>query len=142
MIRSGGAKIPTVALGLGLTGLLPFLWGVVVTQTGALALPAVVQPHIAVQAYGLMIFCFMAGTLWGFAAKAGWSVGYVLSILPVLFFMALAALGLPIGFVLMAGFVILLPLDGLFQKRAAAPQWWLKLRIGLSLVVLACLYTL
>ena len=40
---------------------------------------------------------------------------------------------------LMAGFVLLLGLDFMFWQQGLAPRWWMRLRIGLTAVVLACL---
>ncbi|KFE34828.1 DUF3429 domain-containing protein [Thioclava atlantica] len=139
-MRGLGPKIPGTALVLGLAGLIPFVWGVLAVQTGAFALVA--QPRVAVLAYGLMIFCFMAGSLWGFAAKGDWDMAYILAVTPVLAFIALVAFGVPVNFVLLIGFLALLPLDWLFQREGLAPGWWLKLRIGLTAVVVACLIAL
>ncbi|OOY09245.1 uncharacterized protein DUF3429 [Thioclava sp. ES.031] len=139
-MREIGPKIPGGALLLGLAGLIPFLWGVLVVQTGQFAFIA--DPRVAVLAYGLMIFCFMAGSLWGFAASAEWETGYFLAVAPVIFFIAFVALGMPVNFVLILGFLALLPLDWLFQKFGHTPRWWLKLRIGLTVVVVACLIAL
>jgi len=93
--------------------------------------------------YGTVILSFMSGVLWGFATRADGSqaaIGYGLSVLPALwaFFMvngdpANAAINL------FAGFVGLLMLDWHFWKMGTAPDWWLRLRFGLTLVVLTCL---
>ena len=132
-------RIPPVALVLGVSGLIPFLWGVMALRFGALPLPGI-APREATLAYGLMIFCFMAGTHWGFAAKGGWALGYALSVAPFLGILALVLLlRLPVNLALIAGFVALLPLDALFQRRGLAPPWWIRLRLGLSVVVIACL---
>ena len=40
---------------------------------------------------------------------------------------------------LAAGFVGLLLLDGTFQAWGLAPRWWLRDRVMLTVVVLACL---
>jgi hypothetical protein len=131
-------KIPVVALVLGGAGLIPFVWGVMALRFGVLPLPGV-APREAVLAYGLMIFCFMAGTHWGFAAKGNWAAGYALSVLPVLGFLAVMFGGAAVTPALIAGFAVLLPLDALFARRGLAPGWWLRLRLGLSVVVIACL---
>lgn len=68
-------RIPTPALILGLLGLIPFLYGAI-----SLHMPAVARlgqswsPNHSgaalLQIYGIVILCFMAGVIWGFAAKA------------------------------------------------------------------------
>jgi hypothetical protein len=141
-MRAIGPRIPGLALVLGVAGLIPFVWGVLVVQTGALLPPGMTDPRVAVLAYALMIYCFMAGCLWGFAAKGEWSAGYALSIAPILFFIVFAVFGMPVNFVLLIGFVLLLPLDYVFARSGLAPGWWMKLRLGLTVVVVACLVAL
>lgn len=90
--------IPRAALGLGLAGLIPFVWGAAsqlfpgLAEMGlAAAGPRFVGPYVSL-AYGTVILSFMSGVLWGFATKATGSAaatGYALSVLPALwaFFM-------------------------------------------------------
>jgi hypothetical protein len=142
-------RIPRAALGLGLAGLLPFVWGAASQLSPALAEiglavagPRFVGPYVSL-AYGTVILSFMSGVLWGFATRAAGSAvatGYALSVLPALwaFFMvgggpAAAAISL------MAGFAGLLGLDALFWRWNLAPPWWMRLRGLLTAVVLACL---
>jgi len=135
-------KIPPVALVLGIAGLIPFVWGALSLQLGILGLPGL-APREAVLAYGLMIYSFMAGTHWGFAAKGNWALGYVLSVMPVLGFLALVMAGLAtVNEALIIGFASLLGLDVWFWKRGLAPRWWMRLRLGLSAVVLASLVSI
>jgi hypothetical protein len=141
--------IPRAALLLGLAGLIPFVWGAAsqlspaLAEIGlALAGPRFVGPYVSL-AYGTVILSFMSGVLWGFATRATGSAaatGYALSVLPALwaFFMvgggpAAAALSL------IAGFVGLLGLDGLFWRWGLAPPWWMRLRGMLTAVVVVCL---
>ena len=141
--------IPRAALLLGLAGLIPFVWGAASQLSPALAEiglaaagPRFVGPYVSL-AYGTVILSFMSGVLWGFATRATGSAaatGYALSVLPALwaFFMvgggpAAAALSL------IAGFAGLLGLDGLFWRWGLAPAWWMRLRVLLTAVVLACL---
>ena len=90
--------IPRAALGLGLAGLIPFLWGALTVLrpdlaawgTGALG-PRFVGPYVQLF-YGAVILSFMSGVLWGFATRATGRVaaaGYALSVIPALwaFFM-------------------------------------------------------
>ena len=68
-------KIPTGALILGLSGVLPFAWGAVtllseeafnfgIENFGARFVGPLIQ-----LSYGVIILCFMSGVLWGFATK-------------------------------------------------------------------------
>jgi hypothetical protein len=141
--------IPRAALLLGLAGLIPFVWGAAsqlspgLAEIGlAVAGPRFVGPYVSL-AYGTVILSFMSGVLWGFATKAtgaAAATGYALSVLPALwaFFMvgggpAAAAISL------IAGFAGLLGLDTLFWRWGLAPPWWMRLRLILTAVVLACL---
>lgn len=141
--------IPRTALLLGLAGLIPFVWGAASALSPALAGfgaqrfgPLFSGTYLSLT-YGTVILSFMSGVLWGFATKAQPDeapLGYVLSVIPALwaFFMvngdpANAAINLA------AGFAGLLLLDWHFWKQGSAPDWWLRLRIGLTTVVLACL---
>lgn len=141
--------IPRAALLLGLAGLIPFLWGVATELSpglgdwGAQALgPRFVGPYVGL-AYGTVILSFMSGVLWGFATKAQGAeaaYGYALSVMPALWAFFLVGGG-PVSAAiwLAAGFVLLLGLDVMFWQQGLAPRWWLRLRFGLSAVVVACL---
>ena len=128
---------------------MPFVWGAGTALFPALAAlgngfvsPLFLGTYVSLT-YGTVILSFMSGVLWGFATRADGSqaaIGYGLSVLPALwaFFMvngdpANAAINL------FAGFVGLLMLDWHFWKMGTAPDWWLRLRFGLTLVVLTCL---
>ncbi|MFM7335760.1 MAG: DUF3429 domain-containing protein [Tabrizicola sp.] len=142
-------RIPRPALLLGLAGLLPFLWSAATHMSPALASaagqflsPMFLGAYVGLT-YGTVILSFMSGVLWGFATKtegreAG--VAYTLSVIPALwaFFMVTDASETSRIF-LAAGFVGLLLLDGTFQVWGLAPRWWLRLRVMLTVVVLACL---
>lgn len=142
-------SIPKSALFLGIAGLIPFLWGAATQMSPALAAwgigfmgPLFMGTYLSLT-YGTVILSFMSGVLWGFATQSTGTTaatGYALSVIPALwaFFMvngdpANAAINLA------AGFVGLLLLDWHFWKLGTAPRWWLRLRFGLTLVVLACL---
>jgi len=141
--------IPISALILGLAGVIPFVWGASTALFPALAQwgaghvgPLFIGTYVSLT-YGTVILSFMSGVLWGFATMSRGteaSIGYGLSVIPALwaFFMvngdpADAAINL------FAGFVGLLMLDWHFWKMGTAPDWWLRLRIGLTAIVLACL---
>ncbi len=142
--------IPPAALWLGLAGLLPFLWGAATTLNEGLAAWGLwaAGPRLTgvplVLGYGVIILAFMSGVLWGFAARAPGPAGvyYALSVLPALW--ALFSVGgdtiASLRF-LTLGYIGLFALDVLFALRRFAPDWWLQLRLLLTLVVLACLAT-
>lgn len=141
--------IPKTALILGVAGLIPFVWGAATALSPGLAASAgqIVGPlfvgSYVIVTYGLVILCFMSGVLWGFATKATGpeaASGYILSVAPALwgFFAVNGAVG-EAAAALFAGFAGLLALDWYFWKMGTAPDWWLRLRGGLTAVVLICL---
>lgn len=144
-------KIPFAALWLGCAGLLPFAWGAVTTSHDGLAEwgmralgPRFVGPHVQLF-YGAVILSFMSGILWGFATRATGvmqQIGFALSVLPALWAFFMTGGG-PVhaGTSLVAGFVALLGLDWFFWRKELAPPWWMRLRIGLTMGVTACLVT-
>jgi hypothetical protein len=142
-------RIPRYALLLGLAGLLPFLWSAATHLFPALSTAAaqIMSPMflggVVGITYGTVILSFMSGVLWGFATKTEGreaAVAYTLSVIPALwaFFMVTDASEASRIF-LAAGFVGLLLLDAMFQAWGLAPRWWLRLRVMLTVVVLACL---
>lgn len=142
-------RIPRPALLLGLAGLIPFLWSAATHLSPALAewagqwLPPMFLGAYVGLTYGTVILSFMSGVLWGFATKAeGREAGaaYALSVIPALwvFFTVIDASANSTIF-LAAGFVGLLLLDAMYSAWGLAPVWWLRLRVMLTVVVLACL---
>ena len=140
--------IPRSALILGLAGLIPFLWGAanvlfpVTTGWGGRFLSPMFMGTYVILTYGVVILSFMSGVLWGFATKAGGraaAIGYALSVIPALwgFFMVNGAPG-DAAVNLFAGFAGLLMLDYVFAMQGLAPRWWMRLRVLLTAVVLAC----
>jgi Protein of unknown function (DUF3429) len=142
--------IPRSALILGLAGLIPFIWGTATELSPSLAElglqwfgPRFIGPYVGL-AYGTIILSFMSGVLWGFVASRATlqaaTVGYTLSTVPALwafFFVGNGPVSAAIW--LSAGFMLLLLLDFLFWERTLAPPWWLRLRVGLTAVVVGCL---
>ncbi len=141
--------IPLAPLILGLAGVLPFAWG-----AATVAVPAVhdlgqqvigarfVGKYVLIF-YGTIILSFMSGVLWGFAAQAGRkmaAIGYALSVVPALwaFFFVGGGADRALMF-LIAGFVGLLALDWGAGRLDLAPGWWLRLRLLLTGLVVACL---
>lgn len=142
-------RIPRTALVLGLAGLTPFAWSVATHLSPALSgwaaqwlAPMFLGAYVGLT-YGTVILSFMSGVLWGFATKAEGreaAVAYTLSVIPALwvFFMVTDASDTSTIF-LAAGFVGLLLLDAMYSAWGLAPRWWLRLRVMLTVVVLACL---
>jgi hypothetical protein len=142
--------IPRSALILGLAGLIPFFWGTLTVlrpdamQWGIGALgPRFVGPYVQLF-YGAVILSFMSGVLWGFATKADGraaAIGYGLSVIPALWVFFMTGGGpTSAAMNLIAGFLGLLLLDYHFWQAGLAPQWWMKLRLLLTgLVVLSYL---
>jgi Protein of unknown function (DUF3429) len=142
-------RIPRPALLLGLAGLIPFLWSAVTALSPALNAqaaqwlsPMFLGSYVGLT-YGTVILSFMSGVLWGFATKAAGreaAVAYTLSVIPALWaFIMVSDASETSRIFLAAGFVGLLLLDGTFQSWGLAPRWWLRLRVILTAVTLACL---
>lgn len=142
-------KIPRSALILGLAGLIPFVFGAGTLVSDGLAVagmqtfgPRFIGPYVQIF-YGTIILSFMSGVLWGFAARAEGRVattGYALSVIPALWAFFMVGGG-PVSaqINLIAGFIGLLGLDLLFWRQGLAPAWWMRLRILLTSIVVACL---
>ncbi len=141
-------KIPFAPLTLGLAGLIPFIWGGVTVVFPELAILGVdtigarfVGPYVQLF-YGAIILSFMSGVLWGFATQSDNPWNYVLSVLPALwaFFMTgggptAAAMNL------IAGFLGLILIDWAMFRQDLTPQWWMPLRVGLTVIVVLSLLT-
>jgi hypothetical protein len=141
-------RIPRPALLLGLAGLIPFLWSAATHLSPALMawagqfLPPMFLGSYVGLAYGTVILSFMSGVLWGFATRAeeGVALAYALSVVPALWvFLMVTDASTNSTIFLAAGFVGLLFLDATFAAWGLAPRWWLRLRVMLTVVVLACL---
>jgi len=142
-------RVPTVPLLLGLAGVIPFVWGAATYLNGDLQAwgaarlgPRFVGPYIQLF-YGSVILSFMSGVLWGFATKARGgqaATGYVLSVIPALWAFFMTGGGpVAAGTNLIFGFAGLLLLDAAFSAWGLTPPWWMRLRVLLSAVVIACL---
>ena len=142
-------KIPTGALILGLSGVLPFAWGAVtllseeafnfgIENFGARFVGPLIQ-----LSYGVIILCFMSGVLWGFATKMdekNGSLGYILSVLPALWAFLSRGRG-PISdtISLIVGFLAVLLIDRHFYLLKLTPLWWMNLRTPLTFLVISLL---
>ena len=146
------AGIPAVPLTLGLAGLIPFVWGALTVESevlqdwGARMLgPRFIGPHVQLF-YGAVILSFMSGVIWGFAARAEGreaAMLYGLSVLPALWAFFFTGGG-PVSAAtyLAFGFAALLLIDGFAWSRGLAPEWWMRLRLLLTAVVVASLSVL
>lgn len=138
-------QIPPSALILGLAGLMPFLWGAATLLVPELAVAGInsigsrfVGPYVQLF-YGTVILAFMSGVLWGFATKAEGRIaaaGYALSVIPALWAFLMTGGGPVTAAINMVfGFIGLLGLDWLFWRQGLAPEWWMRLRILLTAIV-------
>lgn len=141
--------IPRAPLILGLAGVIPFVWGAITVILPDLGLwtaqtlsPRFAGPYVGLF-YGSIILAFMSGVLWGFATKlegAQAASGYGLSVIPALWAFFMTGGGpTSAGISLMIGFIGILGLDWLFWRYGVAPDWWLQLRILLTIIVVSCL---
>lgn len=144
-------KLPSIALLLGIGGLIPF----VICSLGALANP---PPNdalslLALIAYGAVILAFLGGVHWGFGLEgAGTSTGSVqrarfgLGVLPSLIgWVALLLAFLDFSRVALALLVLGFFLTTIVEARASRagymPTGYMGLRWVLSAVVVICLVT-
>ena len=142
-------KIPTGALILGLSGVLPFAWGAVtllseeafnfgIENFGARFVGPLIQ-----LSYGVIILCFMSGVLWGFATKMdekNGSLGYILSVLPALWaFLSMGRGPISDTISLIVGFLAVLLIDRHFYLLKLTPIWWMNLRTPLTFLVISLL---
>lgn len=145
-------KVPAAPLALGLAGLIPFLWGAATYLSTDLAQwgiqtfgPRFVAPFVLLN-YGQIILAFMSGVLWGFATRSEGeqaAINYALSTLPALWvFFTVGAGPTSSGIYLVAGYVALLGLDHTFARQGLTPDWWMRLRVLLTVIVVACLSVL
>ena len=148
-------SVPIAALVLGFAGLIPFIWGAVISlglvemsmgdaDNGGYPLLVTTDGPLLMVRYGGIILPFMSGVLWGFATRADTRhafMAYALSVVPALWWFFSPGTNAPSALInLMTGFGGLLILDYAYQKWGLAPNWWMTLRIPLTGIVLICLY--
>lgn len=143
------AGMPAAPLLLGVAGLIPFVWGAITIEPGGLQSlgmrwlgPRFVGPYVQL-AYGTVILAFMSGVIWGFGTKAHGAEAaatYALSVLPALWAFVFVGGG-PVSAAtyLAFGFAGLLLIDWWCWRRGLAPEWWMRLRVLLTVVVVASL---
>lgn len=144
-------KLPSIALLLGIGGLIPF----VVCSLGALANP---PPNdelslMALVAYGAVILAFLGGVHWGFGLEGSGTVEarvqrarFGLGVLPSLLgWVALLLVFLGYGRValgvLVLGFFLTTTVEARASRAGYMPRGYMGLRWVLSSVVVVCLVT-
>jgi hypothetical protein len=136
--------IPRAPFWLGASGLVPF----VVLTSALYALPESNTPVMLywLTAYAAVILSFIGAIHWGVAMvhermpEADRSVFMAWSVVPAA--AAWVALLLPARtglLLLVASFVVHYAADRQFAQRFALPPWYLRLRAGLTAVVVLCL---
>jgi hypothetical protein len=143
-VRNPPPPIPPTPLWLGAGGLVPFI-----VLAGALwVLPTEYHPFVYdwLRSYAAVILSFIGALHWGFAmvhngmANEDRNVLMTWSVVPAL--VAWVGLLAPVtpGLVLTATmFVIQYTMDRTLVRRFTFPSWYLRLRSGLTVVVVACL---
>lgn len=135
--------MPTPALWLGASGAVPFVALAVASLTVDSALQALVI--VALGFYGAVILSFLGGVQWGLAisdreAQSASFTRLGLSVVPSLVaWLALllpALAGLPL---LAVAFITAYVADRRAGQRGFAPAWYPRLRLPLTLVVVASL---
>lgn len=140
LLTHGGGQVPRPALWLGLAGLIPpvFLTAAALSMRGDFW---PVAPGF-VRSYAAIILSFLGGTWWAFALReerprfllllisvvpslAGWAAMFWFTPSQALFALALLLWGA-------------LAIDYLLVRRGLAPQWWMKLRLPLSIGLGLC----
>lgn len=128
----------TLAYIFGFAGTLPFLWGAV-TQFVQLPLSANLLAAQLQVSYGIVIFAYMSGTHWNFAAQyeQGESpAAYIFAVMPaLLLFAVMVFVPKLLHLALMIGFPMLLSVDRYFARAGVTPAWWMNLRLWLSSIV-------
>lgn len=136
--------IPRAPFWLGATGLLPF----VVLTSALYALPEANTPTTLfwLTGYAAVVLSFVGAVHWGAAlvhnqmAEADRSVFMAWSVVPALAGWLALLLPAKTGLLLLATtFAVQYAADRQFAQRFALPAWYLRLRGGLSTVVVLCL---
>lgn len=143
--RRSRTGVPSSALWLGAFGAIPFLGlaGAPLFLSG----PAKLLAAHAVVAYGAIILSFLGGVHWGLAVGSDHSSGggklsarLVVSVIPSLVGWAGLLIGEAMGlFILATAFAAMLLVDLRAARLGEAPPWYPRLRIPLSLIVMAAL---
>ena len=139
-------RIPASVRRLGSAGLIPFVIGAIL----AWAVPTLIGMPVGrlVLVYGAVILSFVGGMHWGLAsAKLAYDPDdsdapalFAPSVMPSLVGCGAVFMPDPLGLLTLAvAFALVLIADRWAGSRSLAPLWWMKLRLRLSLVVIASL---
>ena len=143
-------RVPLPAAAVGVVGLVPFAYAVLMILTEAGRWPTLgffpsdaTGGVLILERFGAAILGFMGGCLWGFASAPGRvptfamlaasAVPAFLAFIAIQPSPALSCLWLAFGYVVLQG------IDVTFQRTGVAPPYWLTLRLPLTAVVIACL---
>lgn len=124
---------------LGAAGLLPALFACVI----ALAGPVEWRGHAATvcATYDAIVLSFLGGAWWGFGARSGGNLPPVGPVLVAGVLPALAAWASLLidrgGGLMLIGLLFLATLSGdaWLQRAGLAPDWWMRLRVPLSVAM-------
>lgn len=131
---------------LGASGLLPFVAPVFILVFFA-DIPAA-PIHSALLTYGAVILSFLGGIQWGLATvrskkstpETTISLQFIISVIPSLLGWAAVLIPTRIGyFVLALSFAAVLAFELATNRWRDVPDWYVRLRTGLTLVVVPCL---
>lgn len=140
---SGDRRIPPSALLLGAAGVIPFAALALLMAIGGAGLLAPEQAERVLRLYGALILSFMGGAQWGLAsasARRPSARALAVSVLPALFAWATFLIPSRPGLLaLAAAFLALMLYDLWTVSRGEAPAWYGRLRVGLTLAVVASL---
>jgi Protein of unknown function (DUF3429) len=126
-----------MALALMASGALPFIAAAVLALSNAGDVRGFQADQIAV-AYGAVIISFLGGIRWGDAINQGRAATLFISVLPSLAgFLALLINNFNGGMILIAGFAAQAMWD--FVAPGTLPNWFVKLRMAISGIVIMCL---
>jgi Protein of unknown function (DUF3429) len=126
-----------MALALMSFGALPFIAAAALALSNAGDVRGFQADQIAV-AYGAVILSFLGGIRWGDAISNGPAATLFISVLPSLAgFLALLINNFNGTMILIAGFAAQAIWD--FIALGTLPNWFVKLRMAISAIVIACL---
>jgi hypothetical protein len=139
---SSEKTIPSAALALGAAGVIPFLACTAGLAAG-FAVPGIGGGARLAQAlivYGVAILSFLGGVRWGIAigyeSEAAQRRDFIIAVVPALIGWAAALLAPGAAlWTLCVAFVLLGLLDYGLYCREVAPEWYGRLRLGLSAAV-------
>lgn len=126
-----------IAIGLMASGALPFIAAAIMAVFNFGDVRGIQADQIAV-AYGAIILSFLGGIRWGEAIAKGPAATLFISVLPSLAGFAALLLNTFLGtIILIAGFTAQAVWD--FVAPGTLPNWFIRLRMVISAVVIACL---